>query len=139
MRNNRVPAVHNRAVITPFNEDSKIDSKKGRVIQVSVDAALVRAYHHHVLLVNFQIRDRMEHRFDELIVGMYIFKADLRDGVRNARIVRVKGYDILHAQRRKLMKRSRAVQRFSNRTLMLPAAIQKRHDNVNALCLSCNG
>ena len=123
MRYDRIPAVHNLAVIAPFNEDSEIDSEKGRVIQVSVNAALVRAYHHHVLLIDFKIRDFMKHRFDKLIVGMYILEADLRDSVRHARIVCVKGYDILHAQRRKLMKRRRTVQRFSNRTLMLSAAV----------------
>ena len=61
------------------------------------------------------------------------FKPDQRNGVGYARIVGIEGNDVGHAVLLQFLQSKGAIQAFAGGTLVLPALVQHRHDNVDAL------
>ena len=82
------------------------------------------------------MRNGLEHCLQNLIRGHHVVKAHERDGVVYPGIMRIYGQDIINAHALQLLQGACAVQRFPVVPAVLTAAVQDRHDNVDAVCLT---
>ena len=136
MRDNRVPAVDYHRIIPPFVEHAEVHSQHRRVEHIPAHRALVRADDHQMVAVGLYVRLVVEQRFENLIIRYHVVKPHKGHCVLNPRIMRVKRNEVGHAHVPKLLQRDRAIQRFPVAAAVLPAAVQHRHDYVDAVRLA---
>ena len=106
---NGVFAVYDLGVIPSLVEHAHVHAQVIGKIHGPIHGALVGADDHQVILVDADIGVPLENCLEKLIRRHIIVQAMERDGVGDARIVRVKGNDIFHAHADQLLERERAV------------------------------
>ena len=133
VRHDRVLAVDDAGVIASLIEHTHVNAQVVGKIHGAGHGSLIRADDDQMILVDCQVTIPVENRLDKLIGRGIVVEPVQRDGILNARIMRVKGDDVRHAQIHQLLQGHGAVKRLAARALMLTAFIQKRHDNVDAV------
>ena len=93
----RVFPVHDLGVITALVEHTHVGTENIGEIYRTVRCAFVRADDHEVILIKFQIRNRFEQSFQELICRHEIIKAHQRNCIADTGIMCVKCDNIRYA------------------------------------------
>ena len=96
MRQNWIAAIYNARKIAPLVEHAEIQAEHSGIIDAAGHAAFIRGNNHQMLTVNFQGVHMVDKSFDHLIRRLDVFKPLERDGVLYARVVCVKGDDIIN-------------------------------------------
>ena len=123
MSNDRVTAVYDTGVVTAFVEHTYIQTKYICHIDGTAHTAFVRADHGHMLCIDLQILYILAQCLNELVSRLHGLEAVQRDRVLYARIVRVKGDDVVNAHIDQFLQSQCAVQRLSCAALVLAAFI----------------
>ena len=96
MRQNRVAAIYNAGKIAPLVKHAEIQAEHSGIIDAAGHAAFVRGNNHQMFTVDFQVVHMVDKRFDHLIRWLDVFKPFKRDGVLYARVVCIKGDNIIN-------------------------------------------
>ena len=136
MGNDGILSVHNPGVIPALIEHADIRSEYICKIYGPAHRTLVGTDDHEMLPAEIQVRRTFEKGAEELVSGHEIVETAERDGVPHPGIMGVKGNDLRDAVILELAQSERRIQGFPARALVLPALIEERHDDADAVRLS---
>ena len=107
--NNRITPVYNAAVIAALVKHADINAENAGQVYGTAGSAFVRAYHHHMVGIEFQIRHIAAQSLDKLVRRLDGFESGQRYRILLARVMGVKRNDIFHAHIGQLLQHHRAV------------------------------
>ena len=110
MRYDRISSIDNLGVVAAFVKHANIKTKYIGEVNSTVGTTLVRADDHHMVTVNPQIFFYTQKTLDKLVCWRNGLKAVQRDRILYARVMRVKGDNIIHAHIDEFLKSDCAVQ-----------------------------
>src|SRR5699024_9617023 len=133
-----VASVDDAGIIASLIEHAHVQPEHVGDVDGTAHTALIGADDHHVIGVDDEVVLVAQQVLDELIGGLYGFKAMQRNRVLNSGIMGVEGDDVFHAHVHQLLQRDGAVKGFSAGALMLSAFIEIGHDHVDPAGLSAD-
>ena len=136
---NGVPAVDDNGVIPALIEHAQVHAQHGGVVHAPAHAALVGGDEHQVVPVEFDVRNVVDHGFQELVGGVDVLKSAQGDGVLDPGVVGVKGDEVLHAHAGQLLEAQGAVQGLPGGAAVLAAFIEHGHNDVDPASLAADG
>ena len=137
MRKDRISAADQARVIPALIEHADIEAHHVCKVDCSAHTARVRTDDHHVLGIHLEFRLRLEEGLDELVDGLHGLKALQRNRVLHARVMRVKGQNVIDAHVDELVECQRTVQGLAAASPVHTALVEEGHDYVDAARLTC--
>ena len=96
MCNNRVLSVYNLCVVTSLVEHSHINTEVVSKVNSSVHSTFIRAYYHHMISIQLQVRSGFEKTFDELICWHEILKTNCRNCILHTWVMCITCNNVLY-------------------------------------------
>ena len=131
-----VMSVDDLGVVTALVEHTHRYTQHGCVVHIPVQSAFVRADDHKLVRSRLEVRNGLEHCLQYLVRRHHVVKAHERDRIVYTGIVRINGQNVGNTHLVQLLQCAGTVQRLPVIPAMLAAAVQDRHDYIDAVCLT---
>ena len=134
--NDGVLAVFDTGIVTSLVEHTNVKSRNRGEEHTSAHSTLIGRDDDELFLIKGNVGNCLDKRLYHLVCRTVVIKANKRNCVLNAVVVRVKGDKILNAVELELAKHHSAVKGLAVCSLVLSALIEHGHDDRNTACLA---